>query len=338
MNYVKSNHIQKVIFIKEPLYINSNGILSRKDNTLLFINKEGKRKIPINAIEQINCLGKVSLKSGAIALLLKEKKIVNIFNKYGYYQGSLYPRLKLNSGKVVVQQALFYKDSIKRNEIAIEMVKGIKHNMLITLKYYQKKGKNLDQNINKINNIAVTGNTINQILSSEGRIWEEYYQSFNQITKNYKIEKRQYRPPTDEINTLISFGNALLYTTTLSQIYHTYLHPSISFLHEPRERRYSLACDLADIFKPIIVSRTIFKLVNNNMIKQKHFKEDIGLYLTENGRKIFIKEYQKKLKTTVKHPNLNKKVSYEYLIRLEGYKLIKHLLNDKIYESFKMWW
>ena len=56
------------------------------------------------------------------------------------------------------------------------------------------------------------------------------------------------------------------------------------------------------------------------------------------GKQIFLSEYQKKLETTIKHPTLNKKVSYKYLIRLEGYKLIKHLLNDKKYESFKMWW
>ena len=238
----------------------------------------------------------------------------------------------------MVQQALYYHDNKKRNQIAKEMVAGIKHNILTTLKYYQKKGKDLKEPIKKIEKLPIQGNNINQILSCEGQIWEEYYPSFNNITKKYKLEKRQFRPPPDEMNSMISFGNSLLYTTTLSQIYHTYLHPSISYLHEPRERRYSLACDLADIFKPILISRTIFKLVNNNMIKPNHFQRDIGVYLKEKGRNIFIKEYQKKLQTTVKHPNLNKKVSYEYLIRLEGYKLIKHILNDKQYESFKMWW
>jgi len=140
------------------------------------------------------------------------------------------------------------------------------------------------------------------------------------------------------MNALISFGNSLLYTTTLSEIYHTYLHPSISFLHEPRERRFSLACDIADLFKPVIISRVIFKLVNTNMINEKSFKDDVGVYLTENGRQKFIEEYQRKLKTTITHPQLKKKVSYRYLLRLEGYKLIKHILKDQKYESFKMWW
>ncbi|WP_084790472.1 type I-B CRISPR-associated endonuclease Cas1b [Methanosphaera sp. WGK6] len=314
------------------------GILYRKENTLKFKNKDMDISIPIHAINEINCYDKVSLKSGAITLLQHEKIIVNFFNKYGYYTGSLYPRINLNSGMIVVKQALTYDNNQKRCFIAHEMVNGMKHNMIKTLKYYKKKGKNLNDYIEQLEKEPILDGNINKILSSEGKLWQTYYPSFNQITKKFPIQKREFRPPTNEMNSLISFGNSLLYTTTLSEIYHTYLHPSISFLHEPRERRFSLACDLADIFKPLIVSRTIFKLVNTNMINEKHFTHDAGVYLNKKGREKFIQEYNNKLKTTIKHPTLNKKVSYRYLIRLEGYKLIKHMLEDKTYESFKTWW
>ena len=280
----------------------------------------------------------MSLKSGAITLLQREKVIVNFFNKYGHYDGSLYPKITLNSGSIIVQQALTYNDQEKRCYIAQEIVQGMKYNMLKTLKYYSKKGKEVDEHIEKIKKEKILTGNINQILSSEGKIWNHYYQSFNHITSKFPIEKREFRPPTNQMNALISFGNSLLYTTTLSEIYHTYLHPSISFLHEPRERRFSLACDIADLFKPVIISRVIFKLVNTNMINEKSFKDDVGVYLTDKGRQKFIEEYQRKLKTTIKHPQLNKKVSYRYLLRLEGYKLIKHILDDQKYQSFRMWW
>ena len=71
---------------------------------------------------------------------------------------------------------------------------------------------------------------------------------------------------------------------------------------------------------------------------EKHFVNDMGFLLNDKGKQIFLSEYQKKLETTIKHPTLNRKVSYRYLIRLEGYKLIKHILGDKEYESFRMWW
>lgn len=326
-----------MIYMKNPLYINSHGTLSRKNNTLYFENKDVKKQIPIHAINEINCFGKVSLKSGASSLLMKEGIVVNFFNKYGFYEGSLYPKIKLNSGLIVVKQSEHYMHDIKRRFIAKEFVEGIKHNIIKTLKYYSKKGKNLDEYIQNIEKEEISGD-ISQIMSSEGRIWSNFYQSFNEILRKFKLNKREIRPPNNEINSMISFGNSLLYSTTLSELYQTYLHPSISYLHEPSERRFSLALDIADIFKPIIVSRTIFKLVNNNMINKKHFSKDVGVLLNEKGREIFLSEYQKKLETTIQHQTLNKKVSYRYLIRLEGYKLIKHIINDKTYESFKMWW
>lgn len=323
--------------MKNPLYITSHGILSRKNNTLFFVNEEDKKQLPIHAINEINCHGKVTIKSGAASLLMKEGIVVNFFNKYGFYEGSLYPKIKLNSGLVVVRQSDHYLNKTKREIIAKEFVEGIKFNILKTLKYYSKKGKDLDDYIKPIENEDIKGD-IQQIMSSEGRIWNNFYQSFNIILRKFQFNKREIRPPTDEINSLLSFGNSLLYTTTLSEIYQTYLHPSISYLHEPSERRFSLSLDLADIFKPIIVDRVIFKIVNNNMISKKHFNKDAGVLLNDKGKQIFIREYQKKLETTVKHPKLNKKVSYRYLIRLEGYKLIKHILEDEKYESFRMWW
>lgn len=324
--------------MKDPLYITSHGVLVRKGNTLYFMNEEdGKKALPINGINEIHCYGKVSLRSGASSLLMKYGIPVNFFNKYGYYEGSLYPRIKLNSGLVVVKQSEHYLDPVKRAVIAGEIVEGIKHNVLQTLKYYKKKGKQVDTFIQDVKKEKIGGD-VPQIMSNEGRIWHAYYKSFNEILNKFEMGNREIRPPTTEMNALMSFGNSLLYSSTLSEIYHTYLHPSVSFLHEPAERRFSLALDIADIFKPIIVERVIFKLVNNNMLSEKDFDRDVGVLLKDKGKRIFLKEYQSKLETTFKHPELGRKVSYKYLMRLECYKLIKHVLEDKEYKSFKMWW
>lgn len=323
--------------MKEPLYITSEGILIRKGNTLYFMNKEGKKALPIENISEVYCYGKVSLRSGASSLLMKVGIPAHFFNKYGYYEGSLYPRIQLNSGLVVVKQAEHYLDASKRVEIACEIVKGVKHNILQTLKYYKKRERNVDAFIEEIEKEAICGD-IPTLMSAEGRIWAAYYKSFGEIVSTFEMNEREIRPPTNEMNALISFGNSLLYSTVLSEIYNTYLHPSISFLHEPSERRFSLALDLADIFKPVIVERVIFTLVNNRMLSEEDFDREVGVLLKDRGKKLFLKEYQDKLNTTLNHPELNRKVSYKYLLRLECYKLIKHVLGDKKYSSFKMWW
>ena len=272
-------------------------------------------------------------------MLMNKGIPVHYFNKYGYYEGSLYPRIRLNSGLVVVNQAEHYLDAGKRARIAAEIVRGIKHNVLQTLKYYRRKGKEVGEFIAEIEKEKVEGR-VPVLLSVEGRIWSSYYRSFNVIMEEegFEMDTREIRPPTTEMNALISFGNSLLYSTALSEIYNTYLHPSISFLHEPAERRFSLALDLADLFKPIIVERVIFTVVNNKMLSADDFDKEVGVLLNDKGRRIFLKEYDAKLKATIKHKTLKRKVSYKYLMRLECYKLTKHILGDKPYESFKMWW
>ena len=141
------------------------------------------------------------------------------------------------------------------------------------------------------------------------------------------------------INSLISFINSLFYTTTVSEIYHTQLSPLISYLHEPGERRFSLSLDVSEVFKPLIVDRLIFSLLNKNQIKEDDFEKELNyLYLKDKAKRLILEEYDNRLKKTIRHKVLNKDVSYRYLIRLELYKLVKHLLGEKDYEGFKIWW
>ena len=218
------------------------------------------------------------------------------------------------------------------------MVKGIKSNILRNLKYYRKRGKEVDEYISKIEDVDISGNTIVDIMNREAQIWSHYYKSFNSFIRGFEMSKRTYRPPNDELNALISFGNSLLYTAALSEIYNTYLHPSISYLHEPSERRFSLALDIADIFKPVIVERVIFTLINNGSITKNDFDREMGYYLKDGAKKKFLQVYDEKMKTTIMHKQLKRKVSYRRLLRLEAYKLVKHVLGDKKYKSFRMWW
>uniref|UniRef100_UPI0010353246 CRISPR-associated endonuclease Cas1 n=1 Tax=Clostridioides difficile TaxID=1496 RepID=UPI0010353246 len=104
-------------------------------------------------------------------------------------------------------------------------------------------------------------------------------------------------------------------------------------------KRFSLSLDIAEIFKPIIVDTIIFSLINNKRINKNYFEyQDKICYLSEKGKKKFLQEFENKMQTTIKHRNLNRKVSYRMFIRLECYKLIKHFINDERYKVLKVWW
>ncbi len=152
------------------------------------------------------------------------------------------------------------------------------------------------------------------------------------------MNKRVKRPPDNPINALISFGNTLLYTKTISAIYRTHLDQRISFLHEPSEARFSLSLDISEVFKPAIVYKTIFELVNNRRLQvDKHFDKKVNYcLLNEEGRNIFISAFEERLESVFKHEKLNRKVSYRTAIKLDCYKLIKFILEGQEFKPFSL--
>jgi len=258
--------------------------------------------------------------------------------------GSFYPREHYNSGYMILKQAEYYLDQEKRLELAKSFVKGAIDNIRKVLNYYTNRGKDLlKSKIQSIEDLAegIEGcKKVDEIMGLEGNIRDIYYSCFNDITENedFFIKERTKRPPSNYMNALISFGNSLLYTAILSEIYKTHLDPRIGYLHATNFRRFSLNLDIAEIFKPIIVDRIIFSMVNKKEITPKDFDEKLeGVYLKEKGMKLFVQNFEEKMKTTIQYKDLGK-ISYRRLIRLELYKLEKHLLGEEKYSPYISPW
>ncbi|MGI6382014.1 MAG: type I-B CRISPR-associated endonuclease Cas1b, partial [Tissierellaceae bacterium] len=253
--------------MKREIYIFSDGKIKRKDNTILFETIEGKKYIPVEEINNIWFFGEIDLNKSFLDFISQKNICLHFFNYYGYYSGSFYPREHLNSGYVILKQAEFYLDFEKRVSLARSIVEAGVKNILIILKYYNSRRYELGDSIDSIElkiDLISRLNTIEELMAIEGNIRNEYYHCFNKIIKNpeFEFSIRSRRPPRDNINALISFGNSLLYTTILGEIYQTQLDPRIGYLHSTNERRFTLNLDIAEIFKPIIVDRTIFSLLN----------------------------------------------------------------------------
>lgn len=291
----------------------------------------------------IYLFGEVTLNTKCLNFLGQNKKAVHFFNYYGFYTGSFYPKESNVSGKLLVKQVEYFQDREKRIELAREIIKSASDNIFRNLRYYNGRGKDLKNEMEIIKSYQLEldkAQDVNEIMGIEGNIRKVYYSTWSKIiNQEIDFEKRVKRPPDNMINTLISFINSLIYTTCLSEIYKTQLNPTISYLHSPGDRRFSLCLDITEIFKPLIVDRMIFSLLNKNMISEDDFAKDSNFYyLKDKGRKKILEEYEKKLNQTITHKELKRDVSYQTLIKLECYKLIKHLLGDKKFDGFKMWW
>jgi CRISPR-associated protein Cas1 len=226
--------------------------------------------------------------------------------------------------------------------VAKPIVKGIAANIYFVMYHYYRHGKTqlkeyLDWLHKDVARLVDSVDDIKSLLRIEGEVWARFYRTFKEILpEEFALSKRVKRPPDNPINALISFGNTMLYTKTITEIYHTHLNQTISYLHEPAERRFSLSLDLSEVFKPVLVYRTIFDCVNNRKITvDKHFDKKINYaLLNDEGRKIFIEAFDERINQTFEHATLNRRISYKQAIRLDGYKLIKYLLEGKEFIPF----
>ncbi len=321
-------------------YIFKSGRISRKDNSVILETVDGDIHIPINDIESLYLFGEIDINTKAINFFGQNGIVIHFFNYYGWWTGSFYPKEELLSGEVIVHQAKHYLDKEQRLYIAKEFVKGAIHGFIYNLKRYAAIDEETVKTLETYNKSIENQTDISQLMGVEGNARDFYYKNFPIITKNkIEFEKRVKHPPDNDMNALISFLNSLVYTAVIKEIYMTQLNPTISYLHEPFYRRFSLALDVAEIFKPIFGDRILFDLINNNQITEKHFDKELNYcYLKEEGRKIIVKAFDEKMKSTIIHKKLKRKVSYQKIIRLELYKLIKHLLYEEQYRHFKIWW
>ena len=403
-------------------YVLSNGRIMRKDNTLFIENASTgeKRPIPVEDVQSLYVYGEVDLNTKLLNFLTQKRIVLHVFNYYGFYAGSYYPREYLNSGFLMVRQAHHYSDPICRMRLAREIVRGSAHSILRNVSYYGRRrgvdealpegevgmdggaapapaaatyipadaaaegavdswadvssggtgpsplpaglelptdegdGLTLDLDfedsppplvelratIEGLAPLIETQARVNDLRGVEGKIRERYYHAWRHILADgWVFQRRVKRPPDNEVNALISFGNSVLYTACLGEIYRTQLTPTISYLHEPGARRFSLALDLSEIFKPLIVDRAIFRLLNRGQLKEEHFSREMGgCFLVDTGKKLFLSAIEETMNTTIQHRRLHRHVTYRHLIRLECYKLIRHLSGLEEYKAFRAWW
>ena len=353
-------------------YLFSNGRLRRRQNTLWFEKADEKREpsgaeggtgepsgeltgekavLPVEAVDALHLFGEVDLNSKLVVFLARQRIPVHVYDYYGNYSATLYPREYLLSGRLTVAQVRHYTSTRKRMVLARAFVAASLFNIRRTLLYHEKRADDREAVKEGLRVVEREADRledeegVQELMAAEGRARDAYYQTWPallgpRVGALFPFEGRRRRPPSNPLNALISFGNSLCYAACLKALYRTALDPTVSYLHEPGDRRYSLALDLAEVFKPILVDRAIFRLLKTGRLQPHHFEQRLGgVYLTEAGRRRFVEAWDERMQRTVKHRGLGRHVSYERLIRLDAYRLVRHLTDaGDTYEGFRAWW
>jgi CRISPR-associated protein Cas1 len=321
-------------------YIFSMGQIQRKDNSIAFKNEKGWSYVPVEGVREIYFMNEVSLNTKFLDFAARAGIVLHFFNYHGGYSGTFYPRERYISGRLKIAQVQAYLQ--RRLDVARPIVRATARNLRELLYHHYRHGKKelkptIDYLGGEVERLLEAAPDIKRVLFVEGQVWVRFFESFKEILPpDFWMERRIKRPPDNPINALIGFGNTLLYTKTISAIYQTHLDQAISYLHEPQEARFSLSLDLSEVFKPVVVYRTIFDLVNRRRLQvKKHFDARVNYaMLNEEGKKIFIQAFEERLGQKFAHATLKRKVSYQSAIKYDGYKLIRFLLEDRPFEPF----
>ncbi|MFC7155074.1 type I-B CRISPR-associated endonuclease Cas1b [Halomarina halobia] len=325
-------------------HVFSDGRIERSEDTIRLVTEDGEKKhIPVEHAEAVFLHGQIDYNTRLISFLNDHGIAVHVFGWNDRYAGSLMPERGQTSGRTLVEQVRAYDDPKRRLAIASAFVEGSIHNMRTNVAYYDGRGHDLSGVLADLDSAADNvgaADDVSELMGVEATGRRAYYRIFDVVLPDsFSFEQREYNPPPNPVNCLISFGNSLVYMNCVSAIRATALDPAVSYLHEPGERRFSLSLDIADLFKPVLADRVLFRLVNRGQITLDDFESELGsCLLTERGRTAYVKAFEETLERTVEHPRLDRKVSYQYLLRLEAYKLKKHLLTGEAYEPFERWW
>ncbi|QTH48647.1 MULTISPECIES: CRISPR-associated endonuclease Cas1 [Streptococcus] len=336
-------HPSQLQFANRQYYIIENGILNKKDYSLLFENEEHKHHLPIEVVEQINIYSEVVISPQTLHLLYDKKIPLVLHNQFGDIQSYFIPESMRSSAPILLAQSQLYLSEEKRVTVAKQFELAHLHNMRANCRYYLKKFRsngilrNLEQELTNGMNAVRTTKSVDDLMLLEARAKQQYYQLYNEVLnqEQFCFTKRTKRPPRDALNALISFCNTVLYSQVLRLIWKSRLDPKIAVLHASNNRPYSLHLDFADYFKPIIVDRVILSLINRHQIHMpQHFeyKEDGAVWLNSAGKRIVLEALESKFHTrlVLKHTTY----TYHQLIQRDVQLFKKFILGDRDVKRF----
>ena len=321
----------------------SDGILRQKDFSLLLESDGGNADIPIKAIDCINVFSNVIFVSGFFKAAAEHGVIVNLVDSHGHLLGRYYPNKPMRAPTLTQKQLEVCCSSEQRIALAKKFVLAAIHNLRLNIRYYRRhhdspifnrKLAEIDEAEKKIK----AAEAYRTLLRLEAQVRGAYHDCFDAFLENsgYVFEKRSKRPPRNEVNALISFGNTVLYSHIATEIYKTALDVRVGFLHATNARLESLNLDIAEIFRPLVVDRVVFSLLNRRQLeKEQHFSyfDNGAVYLNAEGKRVFLQEFYDKMLSTVKVDDVPQ--SYRALIREEVRKLVRLFRVGEPYKPFK---
>ncbi len=345
------------------LYVAEQGAELHKRGERLAAEKFGEVIQEVHAfqLDQVVLIGNVRLTPSALSYLL-DKGIDTVFLSYhGKFKGRLISQFGKNVALRQIQFAKFGDDSVIL-EVAKHYVLGKLANCRTLLRRFNAELQDEEiakriVGIRKYLERVESTHTIEELRGIEGISAVEYFQGFKKLIRDpgMRFDGRTRRPPRDEVNALLSFGYTLLGNLIQTSIYIAGLDPYLGCLHSVDYGRPSLALDLMEEFRPVLVDSVVLKCANKKMVTPRDFivqpeaeippegeemeeltSEDYPVLLTHEGIKKFITQFEARLQERTFYLPQERRLTYRDICLEQVRKLVRHLKGEELYDPFKM--
>ncbi|MEL7039247.1 MAG: CRISPR-associated endonuclease Cas1 [Cyanobacteria bacterium J06592_8] len=328
------------------LYLTEQGATIYKEHQRFVIwipEQENKIEILIREVERILVFGNIQLTTQAIGACLQQPIVVLFLNSLGQYKGHLW---SLESTHLASELTQIEKH--KNSRFQLSLCRAIVRGKLLNSRQLLMR-LNRKRHISEVED-AISGiqadlqavercRNLDKLRGYEGISAARYFPAFGQLITHpvFAFSQRHRQPPTDPVNSLLSFGYTLLFNNVLSLIIAEGLSPYLGHFHYGEDRKPYLAFDLMEEFRSPIVDSLALKLINKPFFKPDDFdrvESTGGVYLNSDARKVFLQHFEQRMNELVSHPDIQSQVTYRQAIQLQVRRYKRTLWRGVAYEPF----
>lgn len=324
------------------LYITEQGATISKVDERIVVRKGDQvlQDIPAIKLDQIVILGNAQLTTQLVKFLLDKHIDVAYLSSWGKYRGRLQPAFAKDA---LLRQAQYAKAAHPQTCLAIakSIVMGKMANAMTFCQRQRQQNGAVQAALTRMESLrhqVPQAKDLDTIRGYEGSASSTYYEAFRQFLKgDFSFSGRVHHPPPDPINILLSLGYTLLYNHLYTAINLVGFDPYQGFFHQTRHGHATLASDLMEEWRTIIVDSVVLSLVNRQEITPKDFtQKKQRVMLSRAGLQKFLQRYDARVSTEVFHPLFKQKTSYLRCFELQVRHLASVLLGkEKTYLPFR---
>jgi CRISP-associated protein Cas1 len=321
------------------VYVTENDAFIGKTDERLSVraNKQTLLDVPMIKVDGLVILGRATVSPAAVIELLERKIPLSFLTGTGRYLGRLEPELSKN---IFVRSAQW--KAAGESEQALHVVRGFIRGKLKNYRNALLRGQrelaevDLKEAIARIEQAIAPleqTRTVDSLRGLEGSGSAAYFGCFDRLIRaeGFRFEARRRRPPTDPVNALLSLGYALLRHDVQSAINLVGFDPYLGYLHVQRYGRPSLALDLMEEFRPLVVDAVVLSGLNRRVLCLDDFATEPlsgAVSLSQEGLRTFLRLYEQKKQSKFKHPVMERQCSYQEAFEIQARLLGKYLMGE----------